>query len=418
MKKIFWGMLCGGLPVVLAGVAAWGIAATGQWLIAAAVVPTLFVIPWFGYKTWTGTKVALSEPPGGESEPISAVNQSRSLASDPPEVPEAEADEPDHLAQQLLRQGRYALLLRPQVAENLDAEHLREAMRGLDETMGIVPEGDVLLQSWQTVVDNSDPASQTDRLVHVEAVHLDRYPVTNEQYYQFVADGGYENMALWDQTIWPAVLDFVDRTKHPGPRFWENGCYPAGMEQHPVVGVSWYEGIAYARWVGKRLPSDPEWVKAGSWPVLTQGTRPMQRRYPWGDTLDRELAHLWGSGIEGTVPVDALPGGVSVGGIYQLIGNVWEWTTSSFGMWDTTARRLQTSTPMKSIRGGAYDTYFDMQATCQFQSGDSPIRRKHNIGFRCALAMCDVIPPQLESGEEEQAGDLVGCAANPEEGVQ
>ncbi len=148
-------------------------------------------------------------------------------------------------------------------------------------------------------------------------------------------------MALWDSTIWPAVLDFVDRTGHSGPRFWEEGHYPEGLEDHPVVGVSWYEGAAYARWTGKRLPSDPEWVKAGCWPVLTQGTRPMQRRYPWGDTMDRELAHLWGNWQSGTIPVYELPGGVSVGGVYHLIGNVWEWTTSNFGVWDTTTRQYR-----------------------------------------------------------------------------
>jgi iron(II)-dependent oxidoreductase len=122
----------------------------------------------------------------------------------------------------------------------------------------------------------------------------------------------------------------------------------------------------------------------------------MQRRFPWGDTMDRDLVNLWGAGPGSTVSVFDLPDGVSVGGIYHLIGNVWEWTTSHFGVWDASARRLETASPMKSIRGGAFDTYFDVQATCQFQSGESPIRRKHNIGFRCALAVSDVVPLELD----------------------
>jgi len=248
-------------------------------------------------------------------------------------------------------------------------------------------------------------------LVHVEAMYLDRFPATNRQFQQFVDDGGYANMPLWDSTIWPAVLDFVDQTGHPGPRFWRDGHFPEGHGDHPVVGVSWYEGAAYARWCGKRLPSDPEWVKAGCWPVLTQGTRPMQRRYPWGDTMDRELANLWGSGPGATVSVYELVEGVSVGGIYQLIGNVWEWTTSNFGVWDASARKLETTTPMKSIRGGAFDTYFETHATCQFQSGESPMSRKHNIGFRCALAMCDVISTDVEGGEVADHEALVACGA-------
>lgn len=329
-----------------------------------------------------------------------------------PRRPALNDDDPMSLAQHMLEQGRYALLLRPQIAANLHQDQYQAAVLALDEAMGIVPEGDVLLQSWRHANDRDEAESQRERLVHVEAMYLDRYPVTNRQFQEFVDDGGYANMPLWDTTIWPAVLDFVDRTGHPGPRFWRDGHYAEGEDNHPVVGVSWYEGAAFARWCGKRLPSDPEWVKAGCWPVLTQGTRPLQRRYPWGDTMDRELANLWGSGPGATVPVVDLAGGVSVGGIYQLIGNVWEWTTSNFGVWDASARKLETTTPMKSIRGGAFDTYFDTQATCQFQSGESPISRKHNIGFRCALALSDVVATDLDAGQLAHHDDeLATCGA-------
>lgn len=309
--------------------------------------------------------------------------------------PTYDDNDPNSLAQHMLDQGRYALLLRPQIAVNLKRDQCQAAIQALDEAMGVVPQGDVLLQAWRHASERDEPDSQRERLVRVDGVYLDRYPVTNRHYLQFVEAGGYQNMQLWDPTIWPAVLDFVDQTGAPGPRFWHDGTYPPELADHPVVGVSWYEAAAYARWVGKRLPSDPEWVKAGCWPVLTHGTRPMQRRFPWGDTMDRELVNLWGSGPGSTVSVYDLPDGVSVGGVYHLIGNVWEWTTSHFGVWDASARRLETTSPMKSIRGGAFDTYFDVQATCQFQSGESPIRRKHNIGFRCALAVADVVPLDL-----------------------
>jgi iron(II)-dependent oxidoreductase len=81
---------------------------------------------------------------------------------------------------------------------------------------------------------------------------------------------------------------------------------------------------------------------------------------------------------------------MSVGGNHQLIGNVWEWTASNFGAPDDHTLRLPV--PMRSLRGGAYDTYFENQATCHFQSGDNPLCRKHNIGFRLALGTCDVAP--------------------------
>jgi hypothetical protein len=106
--------------------------------------------------------------------------------------------------------------------------------------------------------------------------------------------------------------------------------------------------------------------------------------------MDRGIANLWGSGPGRTCSVKEFNNGGTVGGVYQLIGNVWEWTTSNFGAWDPAMRRLESPSQMKSVRGGAFDTYFDTQANCQFQSGDSPMSRKHNIGFRCALAVIDL----------------------------
>jgi iron(II)-dependent oxidoreductase len=107
--------------------------------------------------------------------------------------------------------------------------------------------------------------------------------------------------------------------------------------------------------------------------------------------MDIDRANLWGAGRADTVPVEEFAQGVSVGGIYQLIGNVWEWTRSDFRPLHFTDGHLITETPMKSIRGGAFDTYFDNQATCQFQSGEAAVARKRNIGFRCAIGVCDLM---------------------------
>jgi iron(II)-dependent oxidoreductase len=88
--------------------------------------------------------------------------------------------------------------------------------------------------------------------------------------------------------------------------------------------------------------------------------------------------------------VTDFPEGASVGGVYQLIGNVWEWTSSPFTGDGNPERQLVLTVPLKSLRGGAFDTYFENQATCQFQSGDSPLARKPNIGIRCAVALSDL----------------------------
>jgi iron(II)-dependent oxidoreductase len=316
--------------------------------------------------------------------------------------------------EQMVAQGRVALLLRPQIASNLSSKELQAAQDALDEAMAIIPQGPVAVRARCYDSLGEDDAHRAERLVNVEGLFLDRFAVSNRDYQEFVDDGGYEQMSLWDESIWSAVLGFVDRTNQPGPRYWENGVFPKGHDDHPVVGVSWYEACAFARWAGKRLPTDPEWVKAGAWPVFAEGAKPVQRRYPWGDSMDRRRANIWGSGKNATVPVHALTEGASVNGIVQLVGNVWEWTSTAFGAWEPTGRKIETTMPLKSIRGGAFDTYFETQTHCQFQSGESPLSRRHNVGFRCALGFCDVVhmadhsePQSIEDASPAEAEEVL-----------
>jgi iron(II)-dependent oxidoreductase len=324
-------------------------------------------------------ELPMPNPPAVDEEP------------DPPARHVAPTDI-DGLVGEMLKQDRYALLLRRQLVGNLRPNQRRAAREALEQHMALVPEGEVSLGGGDDGSgDGREAPAAKATVCHVAGLFLDRYQVTNRQYRHFVLSGGYEQMSIWDPQILAAVLDFVDSSGHPGPRFWKKGRYPAGQDEYPVVGVSWYEAAAYARWSGKRLPTEAEWVKAGSWPVPLSSTSHWQRKFPWGDTMDRERCNLWGSGPGRVVAITEYPEGVSVGGVYQLIGNVWEWTTGNFGgAGDSQGRDLTLPTPMKSIRGGAFDTYFENQATCQFQSGENPLSRKHNIGFRCALSLCDI----------------------------
>ncbi len=293
----------------------------------------------------------------------------------------------------MILDGRYGLLLRPQIAGDLTAPQFQRAYELLEDEMALVPTGEVGLE----LPDFGDfPTSDSGDEIHeavirVDSLYMDRYPVTNEQFQAFVDAGGYEQSSIWHPEILPAVLDFVDKSGMPGPRLWNNGRYPPGKAKHPVVGVSWYEACAYARWAGKRLPTDAEWVKAASWPVAVGTSTRRQRRYPWGQAMDRERANLWSASCGSTVAVDEFPEGVSVGGVYQLIGNVWEWTLGDFdpGLAEVPVDEQNQGT-LKNIRGGAFDTYFENQATCQFASGEAPLARKHNIGFRCVLGTCDL----------------------------
>ncbi|MHC4177888.1 MAG: formylglycine-generating enzyme family protein, partial [Planctomycetota bacterium] len=379
--------------------------ARSPWLAAAAALGLCYVLLRLTY----AKKAPPEKAPPEKAPPATPAPRlpERPTASRRPVDP---ADT-DGLVERMLEQGRWALLLRPKVVSNLTEGHLRRAREALEENLALVPDGEVVLGQIDEALDDGkldeeEIAATQGRVVRVERFFLDRFPVTNQQFHEFVADGGYEQMPLWEESIWTAVLDLVDGTGMPGPRYWKNGCFPPGEEDHPVVGVSWYEASAYARWAGRRLPTDAEWVKAGSWPVPLSATTRSQRKYPWGDTMDRNRANLWNSRSARVVPVEQYPEGVSVGGVYQLIGNVWEWTSGNFRAGDHVAGRLELPTPMKNIRGGAFDTYFDNQATCQFQSGETPLGRRRNIGFRCAVGVCDLVFACRSPNGKEEADDV------------
>jgi iron(II)-dependent oxidoreductase len=309
---------------------------------------------------------------------------------------ETAADLP-HLVESMLAQDRYCLLLRPQVAASLAEADYCRAVAALERSMASIPGGPVDLRFQDTETPVEDPED-------VEPLLLDRYPVTNRQFRQFVEAGGYALPALWEPDAAIAIAELVDQTGMPGPRFWRGAHYPSGEDDHPVVGVSWYEAAAYARWTGKRLPGEGEWLKAAAWPVRRADGRLAQRQFPWGDSMDRGRANVWGSGPGRTVSVRQFSAGVSVGGVYQLIGNVWEWTSGDFDASDSDGRPLQLFAPLKTIRGGAYDTYFEQQASCSFRSGESPLAHKHNIGFRCALGVCDVLSRRAPFAAANQGG--------------
>jgi iron(II)-dependent oxidoreductase len=397
-------VLLGAVPLCL--LFAW---LSGHWTLGAAVALGALCalalrnpnLPWLDRIPGLSRLAARPEAPSSRASTTSTTTSIPAAVAPPPRRP-AKRNHDAPLVSQMLEQGRVALLLRPQIAVNLSATDLSAAQAELDDTMAIVPQGPVAVRGRLFESHDEEALARAERLVKVEGFFLDRYCVTNRQYHEFVDDGGYEQMSLWEESIWPAVLSFVDCSGQPGPRFWENGTFPHGRDDDPVVGVSWFEACAYARWAGKRLPTDPEWVKVGSWPVVAEGGKPIQRKFPWGDSMDRRKVNIWGSGHNTTVPVHALPESASVNGVHQLVGNVWEWTSSTFGAWEPAGRKIETSLPLKSVRGGAFDTYFDTQSNCQFQSGESPLARKHNIGFRCALGFCDV---QMQAGSPLQQED-------------
>ena len=296
----------------------------------------------------------------------------------------------DALVDQLLADERYALLLRPQIAQTLQPRHRALATEMLVGEMAEVPAGDVAVELWMSSIASESNYEARAVRVDVERLYVDRCAVTNNQFQKFVDARGYAQRSLWHPSVGPRVAEFVDSTGKAGPKSWVDGHFdPESFADHPVVGVSWFEADAFARWVGKRLPYDAEWVKAASWPVAAGAALSNGRRYPWGETIDQSRANLWFSGCGKTAPVASYEAGMSAGGIHQMVGNVWEWTSSEFQIWVDDIK-ADLAEPLMSIRGAAFDTYFERHAGCQSQSGERPMDRRHNIGIRCAVSACDI----------------------------
>lgn len=269
---------------------------------------------------------------------------------------------------------------------------LSHSWKSLERDMALTPAGAIRLMTSVPVRRSGqmELAAGLAPPTHVEPVYVDRHTVTNAEYWAFVESGAYSNVDNWPAEMLPYVLQFMDKTSAPGPKYWEEGRPPSHLLNHPVVGISWYEANAYAKWVGKRLLTSEEWQRAGVWPAGNGG----ERRYPWGDAFERNRANIWASSVKSTVAVDDYYNGCTPNGVYQLIGNVWEWLVSDFQC-DAAPESLMITfdQPMAEIRGGAFDTYFETQATCQFRTGKTKLFRGNNVGFRCCVSASQLQQP-------------------------
>jgi len=294
----------------------------------------------------------------------------------------------------LVRSGRYCHVLANGNDQPREDGLLAQAWKALEKEMALVPTGETRLLSFEDEVLVSDRSERPPaQRVTVRAMYLDRYAVTNRQFARFVAAGGYGRANLWPPEILPFVLQCVDTTGAPGPRYWAHGKPPQNKLDHPVVGVSWYEAHAYSQWIGKRLPTPAEWQRAGSWcsPDSMSGS---ESKYPWGNAFEPTRANTWYGGRNDTVSVDQYANGATGNGVYQLIGNVWEWVAAIVGHESSASgTQLVFEQPMAEIRGGAFDTYFSNQATCQFRTGQPLVMRADNVGFRCCVSVDQLRPP-------------------------
>ncbi|WP_369054666.1 ergothioneine biosynthesis protein EgtB [Kineococcus terrestris] len=246
---------------------------------------------------------------------------------------------------------------------------------------------DPAAEPW--ALDNELPQHE----VHVPAFRIARVPVTNGEWSGFVAAGGYDDPRLWTAEGWAHRCEQGLRApmawEPDGAGWWTQrrfGAVRAVDPAEPVQHVDFHEAQAYARWAGARLPTEVEWEKACAWDPAA-GRR---RRWPWGEgpaTADR--ANVGGTAL-GPARVGAYPAGASAYGVEQMVGDVWEWTSSVFAPWPGFSAMLYAdySAPFfdgryRVLRGGAWSTAADAVRP-SFRNWDLPVRRQVFTGLRLA----------------------------------
>ncbi len=235
---------------------------------------------------------------------------------------------------------------------------------------------------------SDDEAFQDELPVHdvyLDAFYIDKYPVTNAQFKEFV-----DANPLWDK---PRGFTFFHSFKYYDGYYlhhWGKNNYPEERTDHPVVHISWYAAMAYARWIGKRLPTEAEWEKAARGGLE-------DKKYPWGDVIDGGKAN-YEKRRQQTTLVGRYP--ANGYGLFDMVGNVWEWCLDE---WDKSfyafsskdnpvcggsiERIVQNYTNSKShhvIRGGSWYNSVENVRTAK-RSGVLPTYANSNIGFRCII---------------------------------
>ncbi len=213
--------------------------------------------------------------------------------------------------------------------------------------------------------------------VQLSEYYIDKYEVTNQQFADFLNDQGNqeESNATWlDESA-----ANVEGHLHQMDGVWTPD---EGFANHPVVEVTWYGAQAYCNWRGARLPTEAEWEKAARGEQDT-------RSYPWGEDIGCDLANYNACGLAVTVPVDQYPAGVSPYGIYNMSGNVSEWTADYLSTY-TADLAVDPSSPeiltrnIKIVRGGSWYSGGTYLRIFHRNTEFSPTVSFSNLGFRCA----------------------------------
>ena len=233
------------------------------------------------------------------------------------------------------------------VADSVRARNEREMTR--------IPESSFTMGSS---VEEGAPGERPAHTVYLDSYYIDKYPVTNEQYREFTLETGYRS-----------------------PPHWRRGNYALGMDEHPVVNVSWRDALTYAEWAGKRLPTEAEWELAA------RGTD--ERCYPWGNRFVAGERCNCINMIGTTTPVDEFPDGRSPYGIWDMAGNTFEWCADYY---DEDYYEISPDVDPRGPEGGQERAvrsgcFVETRAAVRvaFREGVREDETSEYIGFRCAM---------------------------------
>ena len=224
-------------------------------------------------------------------------------------------------------------------------------------SMVYVPEG----YYSRTTPPAAPGGKETVQSIYTDSFYIDRHEVSNSEY-----------------------LAFARATGHALPKFIEDERL--NQPSQPVAGISWHEASAYAKWAGKRLPTEAEWEKAA------RGTTDL-RAWPWGNSWDPwskfPLLNIFGmaDNFEFTAPVDAFKDGASPYGIFNMAGNVWEWCLDWFdAAYHENTPEINPGGPsvgrQKVLKGGSWGNKID-GARISARIRNYPDARLEIYGFRC-----------------------------------
>lgn len=275
----------------------------------------------------------------------------------------------------------------PEMTLAIPTEHDELSLSTERDAMILIPAGNFLMGSNEFVAYNDEKPAHT---VYLDAFYMDKYPVTNAQYKEFVdANPVWGKPAKWYEQTTSDSLN-IYKIYHDGDylKHWKIRDYPNGEDDHPVTWVSWYAAMAYAAWVGKRLPTEAEWEKAARGGLTGE-------KYPWGNTINSSNlnfdAYVGKTTSIGIYPANGF-------GIYDLVGNVYEWCLDK---WDKNFYRhspqnnpisgqsimntVSHYTEIKSnriIRGGSFVSRHQ-NVRVAYRSRNKPNFTCNTIGFRC-----------------------------------